>query len=295
MNINFFTLGSIHGRFNRFNLKNMLRTIFYLLPPGVRLFIRKVVYFPADLIQGRSGELRPPRRLIYTGGGDFRLIGEQWVAFFEEYAGLNEENNVLDIGSGIGRIAIPMTRFLRGRYEGFDAVKQGVDWCRKHISKRFPNFRFTYVDLFNDLYKSKGVNAANFVFPYKEEEFDLACSISVFTHMLPEEVENYLRETHRVLKNRGYLVASFFILDEDSRRRMAEYDGLDFRHSYGHYALLDKKVKSANVAFDRGYLLEAVERAGFVLERETAGHWCGREKVQAMRFQDILVLRKVAV
>lgn len=261
----------------------------------MRLLLRKIVYFPADLLRKEQNDLLPPKRLIYTGGGDFQLIGEQWVNFFEEQAGLNEESNVLDIGSGIGRIAIPMTRFLRGRYEGFDAVKQGVDWCRKHIGRRFPNFHFTYVDLFNDLYKSKGINAANFVFPYEEEEFDLACSISVFTHMLPGEVENYLRETRRVLKKGGYLVATFFILDEDSRRRMAAYDGLNFRHAYGHYALLDKKVKSANVAFDRGYLLEAVERAGFVLEREVAGHWCGREKVQAMRFQDILVLRKVAV
>lgn len=250
------------------------------------------MYLPADLLRKKQNDLLPPKRLIYTGGGDFLKIGEQWVDFLREHAGLDENSSVLDIGSGIGRIAIPMTRFLRGPYEGFDAVKQGVDWCQGHITKKFPHFHFTYIDLFNDLYKSKGINAANFTFPYEEERFDLACSISVFTHMLPGEVENYLRETHRVLKNGGYLVATFFILDEDSRRRMVDYGGLDFRHSFGHYALLDKKVKSANVAFDRRYLLQTVEQAGFVLEKEVAGHWCGREKVQAMRFQDILVLRK---
>ena len=271
----------------------MLRKIYYSLPANWRLFLRKIVFLPHDLIKGKSNTLQPPKRLIYTGGGDFVKIGEDWITFFKQHTLLNEHSNVLDIGSGIGRIAIPLTRFLKGRYEGFDVVKQGVDWCKKNITKRFENFRFTYVDLFNDLYKNKGISAQNFSFPYDDAAFDFACSISVFTHMLPEEVDNYLKESFRVMKTDGYLLATFFILDEESNNLMLKHDGLNFRHSFGNYALLDKKVKSANVAYHRDYLEAMIRQAGFSIQKEVKGHWCGRENKEVIEFQDIIIMQKV--
>lgn len=41
----------------------------------------------------------------------------------------------MDIGSGIGRTAVPLTKFLNpdARYEGFDVVKKGVKWCNAKI------------------------------------------------------------------------------------------------------------------------------------------------------------------
>lgn len=268
----------------------MLRKIYYLLPPALRFFVRRVYYLPQDLF--RKPAEKPPEGLIYTGGGDFIRQGNEWVQFFRDHTPLNEQSQVLDIGSGIGRIALPLSRFLNGRYEGFEAMKTGVDWCRDNIESRHPNFRFKYVPLYNDLYNADGIAADSYVFEYPDAFFDFACAISVFTHLIPEELENYFRQTSRVLKKDGYLVATFFILDPESEALSLKNDaGFHFKYSFGHYALMDKKVKSANVAYQRDYLLQLAADSGFTLMHEVKGAWCGREKSTYIGFQDIWVLK----
>jgi ubiquinone/menaquinone biosynthesis C-methylase UbiE len=119
---------------------------------------------------------------------------------------------VLDIGSGIGRVAIPLTEYLseEGRYEGFDVVEKGVQWCQTHITRQFPNFQFQYIPLNNDLYRSDGQDATQFSFPYPDDQFDLIVVNSVFTHMLPEEVDNYLGEIRRVLETDWQVLCFLF-------------------------------------------------------------------------------------
>ena len=270
----------------------MLRKIYYWLPPALRLWVRRLVYLPRDLFRGPSE--MPPEGLIYTGSGDFKRQGAEWVQFFRDHGGLKPDSDVLDIGSGIGRMALPLSRFLEGRYEGFEAMKVGVDWCREHIEARHANFHFKHVPLFNDLYNSDGIDAAAYVFEYPDDSFDFACAISVFTHMTPGEVENYLRQTKRVLREGGHLTATFFILDEESEAMSrTNPSGFVFRHDFGHYALMDKKVKSANVAFRRAYLEQLVKDAGFERAYEVKGAWCGREKGMYIGFQDVWVLRAI--
>ncbi|MBK6391468.1 MAG: class I SAM-dependent methyltransferase [Saprospiraceae bacterium] len=79
----------------------------------------------------------------------------------------------------------------------------------KNITSRNTNFGFQYIDLYNDLYKAKGRSAASFEFPFTQESFDFICAISVFTHMLPDEVENYVRQIALVLKPQGKAVMTF--------------------------------------------------------------------------------------
>ncbi len=67
----------------------------------------------------------------------------------------------------------------------------------------------------------------------------------------------------------------------------------NFRYDYGHYALIDYKVKSANVAYEEKYLLEQIESSGFTVEKFVKGYWCGRKKEFNYAFQDVLVLRKL--
>lgn len=269
----------------------MLRKLYYILPVSLRYWVRKLYYLPLDIFQKRA-DLIPPMGLIYTGNGNFEAQGKDWVAFFKANANLNENSQVLDIGSGIGRIAIPLAGYLSGQYHGFDAVKQGVDWCKKKISTKFTNFDFLYVDLFNDLYKDKGIDAATFEFPYEKSSFDFACAISVFTHMIPEEVENYLAQSNQVLKSGGFLVATFFILDDESKKQMSQKADFNFKYNYGNYALMDNDVKSANVAFEYEYLKKFIDANNFEIVNYIGGHWCGRPKQLSIGFQDILILRK---
>ncbi len=79
---------------------------------------RKVFYLPADAansLLGRRGPLVPPRGLANVGGGDFREIGEGQLRCFVEIGGLKPDDADLDVGCGVGRMAVPLTRYLSGR------------------------------------------------------------------------------------------------------------------------------------------------------------------------------------
>jgi len=271
----------------------MLRKFFYLLPPSWRHTIRWFIYLPKDLFTAKK-ELSPPARLIYTGRGDFLKQGKEWSDFFIIQIGLKPTDRVLDIGSGIGRIALPLKDYLTVEYEGFDAVKVGVDWCAKNISIRYPHFRFQYFPLHNDLYNQSALKASQFVFPYTENEFNFACAISVYTHMLPAEVENYISQMERVLKSGAKAVCTFFVLTDDSIKIMNTGSGTFKFNITGNdqFALMDEKVKSANVAYYVIYLEKLFANHSFEITTRIPGHWCGREKKMALAFQDIWVIRR---
>lgn len=269
----------------------MWRKLYYLLPPRWRFIARYIYYLPTDLLAKKTHLLIPPQRLIYTGRGDFIRQGQEWLNFFIQEAGLAPSSSVLDIGSGIGRIALPMMDYLTGPYQGFDAVKAGVDWCQKHIGTRKSNFRFQYIDLHNDLYKSTGIRAAEFVFPYPDQSFDFICAISVFTHLQVDETENYIRQIKRVLKPGGRVVLTFFLLDEETIKLMEQNtNGLRFKHHFPNYSLLNYKVRAANFAYQRSYMYSLLTANGLKIKKEIKGSWCGREKTQYLDFQDILVI-----
>jgi SAM-dependent methyltransferase len=272
------------------------RKLFYTLPPAWRFAVRQFYYLPLDTwetLTNRRGELTPPKGMIYTGRGDFQATGERSVRHFIEYGNLKSNSTVLDIGSGIGRIAIPLTRILaeNGRYEGFDVVKKGVDWCSENITARFPNFRFQYVPLHNDLYRAEGEKVTDFRFPYPDAQFDLIVSNSVFTHMLPEEVAHYFTEISRVLKLGGVCYATFFLFDKAKPAVFPQ--GFEFPFDYGHYRLMDDEVKSANVAFDETYLRnELVINRKLTLRHLFCGSWRGLPASECKDFQDVVIVEK---
>src|SRR5262245_3915631 len=101
-----------------------------------------------DALRGESDDLAPPRRLHFVGAGSFTSVGEQYRQHLIGLADMQPSDRVLEAGCGVGRIAIPLTEYLReGSYHGFDIVPQGIRWCQRRITPRFPNFEFTVVDV----------------------------------------------------------------------------------------------------------------------------------------------------
>ncbi len=276
-------------------MKKISRRLYYLLPPALRFSARRLFYLPLDVLEklfGKREGLTPPRGMIYTGSGDFKRIGEMQLGYFTTYCDLKPECAVLDIGSGMGRSAIPLTKYLNkeGKYEGFDVVKRGVDWCSRNITKRFPNFQFKFIPLNNDLYRQGGAPPEKFRFPYDDELFDLIIVNSVFTHMVASEVESYFSEMARVLKPGGIVYATFFLYEDGTEPFPEDFD---FPYNYGHYRLMDNEVKSANVAFEKSFLKEKlIEQNGFLIRHLFPGSWNGQPIKESKEFQDLVILER---
>ncbi|MFW5892143.1 MAG: class I SAM-dependent methyltransferase [Bacteroidota bacterium] len=276
----------------------MLRSIYYFLNPLQRLQVRRLFFAPLDMwekLTGKKDPEVPPRGMIFTGGGDFIKAGKKFLGFFIKYGKLEPHHRVLDVGSGIGRMAIPLTKFLneKGSYEGFDIIKSGIRWCRENITSRYPKFRFQMVDLQNDLYRSEGKQASDFRFPYRDQDFDFVFLTSVFTHMLPKEVENYMKEINRVLKPGGRCFATFFIFSSNDPHQGIK-PVFDFSVNKNYYRLMDAKVQSANVAYSIDYVTDNLGgKNGFTTEKVVEGWWKGFGEKEDADFQDIVVFHKI--
>lgn len=255
-----------------------------------------------DRLTGRADPLVPPRRRHFVGHAesDFAATGDEFLGHFTRLGGLTPADRVLDIGSGIGRMARPLAGFLDpragGSYAGFDVNRDGIAWCRERYAGH-PHFAFDVADLRNSVYNPAGTQAArDFTFPYGDGSFDFALATSVFTHLLEHEADRYLAEAARTLAPGGRLFATWFLLDDGSRAAIAAgRAALPFKGAEGRTAVVDEAAPEEAIAFDRGWLAQALERHGLGPAAIHEGSWRGPAGgPPAPTYQDIVVTTKGA-
>jgi SAM-dependent methyltransferase len=234
----------------------------------------------------------PPLELINVGDGEFRQVGDLFLPLFVELGGLRQGDRVLDVGCGIGRMARPLATYLdrNGSYDGFDIVAPSIEWCREHISTRYPQFRFQHANVFNSVYNPGGTTTpAEYSFPYADSSFDFVLLTSVFTHMLPDDVDHYLAEIARVLRPGGSSFITFFLLNRESEELIAGGKGtLDLKHDFGIYRTTTEANPEHAVAYDEPSVLALYEKHGFEFAPPVHyGSWCGRSAFAS--YQDIVV------
>ena len=240
------------------------------------------------------GEVPPRKFRLHTGPAEFLTVGKAWVQQFVAYGGLKPQERVLDVGSGVGRVAVALTSYLdsTGSYEGFDMYADGVAWCRRHITPRFPNFHFQQADIYNGIYNNRGkYRADEYKFPYDDGSFDFVFLMSVFTHMLPRDVEQYFSEIARVLKKNGRCFTTFFLLNDESRALIeAKASTYNFQHKGDGYQTVEEAEPETAVAYEEKYICGLYEKNGFdIITPIHYGSWCGRKETM---FQDFVVARK---
>lgn len=236
-----------------------------------------------------------PEHLLHgVGTGDFWTVGEHTVSLLQKFAALRPKERVLDIGSGLGRVAFPLSRVLdaESTYDGFDTLALYVDLCRKNLGLDPRRFRFHHFDLYSSLYNPNGsIRSESFRFPWAEGTFSLAIATSLFTHLTDDACAHYLREVYRTLAPAGRLYATFFVLDEHSLGLMQERPTHpDFKVRFAHGLYEDGENPEAAVAFDIAWLHQTFLDAGFRIDQYQPGHW---RRMAGAEYQDVVVATRV--
>jgi SAM-dependent methyltransferase len=148
----------------------------------------------------------------------------------------------------------------------------------------------------NLAYNPSGTHRAEtYQFPFDERSFDLILLKSVFTHMRPSEVSNYLREVSRLLKSDGRCLATFFLLnDEQSRLALKGANDVEFKYGEGVWRYRLEQSPESAVAYDEKHVMELLEENGLILRTPIYyGRWTGRK--DGLSYQDILLLEKMKI
>lgn len=247
------------------------------------------------VLRAVQGQLHlPPRWIRDVGPSDFESTGREFLNLFIRLGKLQPDEQVLDIGCGCGRMALPLTGYLsrEGAYTGMDITAAPIIWCQQNITTRYPNFRFFHIDIYNKRYNPNGRHLAkDYTFPHEDKLFDFIFLTSVFTHMLPDDVENYLCEIVRLLRPTGRVFITAFLLNET--QQALEDQGrneINFKYGSGPYRMRSESVPESAVAYDEAFFRQLIGRCGLAISDPIHyGTWSGR--ADGLSFQDILLLQ----
>ena len=232
----------------------------------------------------------PPEWLLKEYSIDADQFIEHGSGFVHEYLirRLRADERILDLGCGPGFHARLLTEYLTlGRYEGLDVVPRVVEFCQAAYAP-CKNVHFTLADIQNSHYNPTGrYKQSEYKLPYDDHEFDLVFSISLFTHLLPDDVESYVREIRRVLKPTGRCLGTFFLLNEETciANDKAVYN---FPYDRGCCHLLDAQNPARAVAYDETWVRNTFRKHQLRICEVNYGHWAGgKDLLQTV--QDIVV------
>lgn len=180
------------------------------------------------------------------GGKNFYKFGNQLAEHLKKYAHLNSQSRVLEIGCGCGRTGFALSRILdNGNFFGMDIEKKSLESCRKNPLFLRKRFHFDYMDVQNDEYNPTGAYRADlYKFPYGTNEFDVIFLVSVFTHMLTNDVKNYIAEISRMLKPGGVCMVTAFFMDKGRQTH-----GISFPHNEQNHYFFNQAMPEVAVGY----------------------------------------------
>jgi SAM-dependent methyltransferase len=118
--------------------------------------------------------------------------------------------SVLDMGCGVKFTqAILEYDISIGRYVGVDVYADLIDFLNNSVDD--PRLSFAHMDSHNEMYNPDGKPLENFDQLPVDEQYDVICLFSVFTHLAPHDYSQMLKLLRPYIKEGGKLLFSLFI------------------------------------------------------------------------------------
>jgi SAM-dependent methyltransferase len=218
------------------------------------------------------------------------------LAYLTLLAGLQRTSAVLELGCGHGRTARGLLDYMRspGRYVGLDVDGPRILDAQRRLQARWPNFEFIRADVFNRQYNPAGRQPAqDYRFPFDDQSFDVIYAASLFTHLLPAEAENYLRECARVLRPAGRCLFSVLLLDHYRGSGTTISPAYEFDHAFegrSDVAVRDPGSPDDAISYRLDLLREMAGESQLVVERMIPGLW-SQATEWAANEHDLILLR----
>jgi ubiquinone/menaquinone biosynthesis C-methylase UbiE len=228
----------------------------------------------------------PVSLMLMTGGGPdtFEAISEAHICSLQKHIGIDPGASIVEIGCGIGRDAIPLSKLLsaNGSYLGIDIIKPSIDWCRQNISTRHPNFKFVHFDVKDQLHNPAGTEKTTSIrIPVDNDSVEVVILQSVFTHMFRQDILHYLKEFRRILKPNGKIYATVFIVNEEilrsARRTNLTKFNLLFMHEWEPGCLINDPAAPAGAVAYTAHLFESIVKSANLklTQPYLKGSWSG--------------------
>lgn len=132
------------------------------------------------------------------GHGDFELIGRIELDLLK-MEGLRPEHTLVDLGCGVGRLAVHVIpTLIDGSYIGIDISQTMLKRAKARIAHAVPSPPCSV----------KWMKQTTSQFKLPERSVDMMCAFSVFTHMEHEDSYRYLKDALRIVKPLGRFIFS---------------------------------------------------------------------------------------
>jgi ubiquinone/menaquinone biosynthesis C-methylase UbiE len=188
---------------------------------------------------------------------------KHWLQFMKSFQ-ISDSSKILEIGCGCGRIARPLyEQSFSGTFTGIDIDNELIDYCQKNFTRQ--NFIFHLSTHESKTYSEKNLSQASksyYSLPVDDNTQDFIYSTSLLTHLLEDELLNYVRESFRALKPGGCTSMTFFCL-ESLRDSGALGGRWNFENSIGNAFVESLIYPEAAVAYKQEFIRHVYESIGF--------------------------------
>lgn len=245
---------------SRLTYNPLFKTIVDTADVGTRVFFSQFRPLPPNHLRIRVGV----GNRIFFNQSFFVWAALPWWLYALNAGWCRLDATIVDIGCGCGRWAMHLRNFelkshrFTGHYYGIDIDDEMLEWCRRHFDAgRFTFFQST--DRSTSYNRDAGGDDCYRV-PLDDGVADFVFSTSLFTHLLEEQLANYLLETYRLLKPGGWMAHTVFCLDHPPATLGGRHS---FAHQIGAARVESLRQPEAAVAYAKSHLFEAARTAGF--------------------------------